>query len=70
MSMWLIYILLLNLILVLNRPPSPSQKESINQLKLLFVHGHIDEVPIAKMLVDGGAVVNLIPYSLYRKLGK
>jgi hypothetical protein len=45
-------------------------KESVNHLKLLFVRGHIDGIPIAKMLVDGGAAVNLMPYSLYRKLGK
>jgi hypothetical protein len=45
-------------------------KESVNHLKSLFVHGHIDGIPIAKMLVDGGAAVNLMPYSLYRKLGK
>ena len=45
-------------------------KESVNHLKPLFVRDHIDEIPIAKMLVDGGAAVNLMPYSLYRKLGK
>jgi hypothetical protein len=45
-------------------------KESVNHLKPLFVHGHIDGVPITKMLVDGGTTVNLMPYSLYRKLGK
>jgi hypothetical protein len=45
-------------------------KESVNHLKPLFVRGHIDGIPIAKMLVDGGASVNLISYSLYRKLGK
>jgi hypothetical protein len=45
-------------------------KESVNHLKSLFVRGHIDGIPIAKMLVDGGATVNLMPYSLYRKLGK
>jgi hypothetical protein len=45
-------------------------KESVNHLKSLFVRGHIDGIPIAKMLVDGGATVNLIPYSLYKKLGK
>jgi hypothetical protein len=28
-------------------------KESVNNLKPLFVHGHIDRIPIAKMLVDG-----------------
>jgi hypothetical protein len=45
-------------------------KESVNHLKPLFVHGHIDGIPIAKILVDGGATVNLMPYSLYRKLRK
>jgi hypothetical protein len=45
-------------------------KESVIHLKPLFVRGHIDGVPIAKMLVDGGAAVNLMPYSSYRKLGK
>jgi hypothetical protein len=45
-------------------------KESVNHLKLLFVRGHIDGTPITKMLVDGGAAVNLMSYSLYRKLGK
>jgi hypothetical protein len=34
------------------------------------VRGHIDGIPITKMLVDGVADVNLIPYSLYKKLGK
>jgi hypothetical protein len=45
-------------------------KESVNHLKQLFVRDHIDGIPIAKMLVDGGTAVNLIPYSLYRNLGK
>jgi hypothetical protein len=45
-------------------------KESVNHLKPLFVHRHIDGVLIAKMLVDGVAGVNLMPYSFYRKLGK
>jgi hypothetical protein len=31
-------------------------KESVNHLKPLFVRGHIDGIPIAKMLVDGGAL--------------
>jgi hypothetical protein len=45
-------------------------KESLNHLKPLFMCGHIDGIPIAKMLVDGGATMNLMPYSLNRKLGK
>lgn len=32
--------------------------------------GYIDGTPISKMLVDDGATINFMPYSLYRKLGK
>jgi hypothetical protein len=35
-------------------------KESVNHLKPLFMSGHIDGIPIAKMLVDGGAAVDLM----------
>jgi hypothetical protein len=45
-------------------------KESVNHLKPIFVCGHVDGISISRMLVDVGAVVNLKPYSLYRKLGK
>jgi hypothetical protein len=34
----------------------------------LYVWGHIDEKPISRMLVDGGIVVNLMLYSIFRKL--
>jgi hypothetical protein len=44
-------------------------KESVNHLKPLFVRGHIDGILIA-MLVDKGATINLMSYSLYKKLGK
>ena len=33
------------------------------------MRGHINGRPISRMLVDGGAIVNLMPYSLYKKLG-
>jgi hypothetical protein len=45
-------------------------KESVNHLKSLFMRSHIDGISITKMLVDGGATINLMPYSLYRKLEK
>ena len=32
--------------------------------------GFVDGKPMTKMLVDGGAVVNLIPYTTFCKLGK
>jgi len=44
-------------------------KESNNHLKALYMRGHLNGKPISRMLVDGGAIVNLMPYSLYKKLG-
>jgi len=44
-------------------------KESDNHLKALYMRGHINGRPISRMLVDGGAIVNLMPYSLFKKLG-
>jgi hypothetical protein len=35
-------------------------KELVNHLKPLFVRGHIDGIPIAKMLVDGGRKSNAL----------
>ena len=43
-------------------------KESDNHLKALYMRGHINGRPISRMLVDGGAIVNLMPYSLFKKL--
>jgi hypothetical protein len=37
-------------------------------MKPLYIWGHIDGKPISRMLVDGGATVNLIPYSVFKKL--
>jgi hypothetical protein len=45
-------------------------KELVNHLKPLFLCGLVDGIPVSRMLVDGGVAVNLMPYSLYRKLGK
>jgi hypothetical protein len=45
-------------------------EESSQHLKSLYVRGHIDGKPISRMLVDGGAAVNLMPYSVFRKLGR
>ena len=40
-------------------------KESDNHLKALYMRGHINGKPISRMLADGGAIVNFMPYSLY-----
>jgi hypothetical protein len=36
-------------------------KESINHLEPLFMRGHMDGSPISRMLIDGGATINLMP---------
>lgn len=36
----------------------------------LYIKGFVNEKPMSKMLVDGGAAVNLMPYTTFRKLGK
>jgi hypothetical protein len=38
-------------------------------MKPLFIRGHLDGTPIGHMLVDGGASVNILPLSLFKKLG-
>ena len=39
-------------------------------LKSLYMKGFVDGKPMNKMLVDGGASVNLMPYTTFCKLGK
>ena len=39
-------------------------------LKALYMKGLVDGKPMNKMLVDGGASVNLMPYTTFRKFGK
>jgi hypothetical protein len=43
-------------------------EESSQYLKSLYVRGHIDGKPISRLLIDGGAAVNLMPYSVFKKL--
>jgi hypothetical protein len=39
-------------------------------LKALFLKGYVNGKPVTGMLVDGGAVVNLMSYTMLRKIGK
>jgi hypothetical protein len=36
----------------------------------LYILGHIDGKPVSRMLVDGNAVINLIPYTIFKKVGR
>nr|AAQ56356.1 putative polyprotein [Oryza sativa Japonica Group] len=44
--------------------------ESNRHMKPLYLKCHIDGKPVSRMLLDGGAAVNLMPYSLFKKLGR
>jgi len=48
---------------------NPSNDER-QHLKALFVKGRVDGQPMSKILVDGGAAINIMSYTFYRKLGK
>jgi hypothetical protein len=45
----------------------PSQHR---HLKTLYMKGFVDGKPMTKMLVDGGAAINLMPYTTFHKLEK
>jgi hypothetical protein len=38
-------------------------------MKPLFIWGHLDGAPVGYMLVDGGASMNILPLSMFDKLG-
>jgi hypothetical protein len=35
----------------------------------LYLRGYVNRKPLTKMFVDGGAAVNVMPYTTFRKLG-
>nr|CAH66133.1 H0622G10.2 [Oryza sativa] len=39
-------------------------------LKPLYINGYVNGKPMSKMMFDGGAAVNLMPYATFRKLGR
>jgi hypothetical protein len=38
-------------------------------LKPLYIKGHLDSTPVGRMMVDGGASVNIMPVTVFEKLG-
>jgi len=47
--------------------PNGSMK---SHLKIVFIPARVDDIGINKVLVDGGAAINLMPQILLRKIGK
>ena len=59
----------------LNLEPLPAtfekpEDDKRQHLKALFLKGFVHGKPVTKMLVDGDAAVNIMPYIMLRKLGK
>ena len=50
---------------IFEKPEKPQK-----HLKPLYIKGHIDGKPIGGLLVDGGAGVNVMPFSVFTKLGR
>jgi hypothetical protein len=48
---------------VFEKPENPGA-----HMKPLFIWGHIDGTPVGHMLIDGGASINILSLSLFRKL--
>jgi hypothetical protein len=46
------------------------QAKNYKHLKALYLKGYINGQPVNKMLVDIGAAVNIMPYSVLRGLGR
>ncbi|KAK1603643.1 hypothetical protein QYE76_027316, partial [Lolium multiflorum] len=46
------------------------RERSYRHLKALYLRGYINGRPVNKMLVDTGAAVNIMPYSMLRRLGR
>jgi hypothetical protein len=46
------------------------EDEKRQHLKALFLKGFVNGKPVIRMLVDGGAAVNLMPHTMLRKIGK
>jgi hypothetical protein len=45
-------------------------EESSQHLKPMYIQGHIDGKPISRMLINGGAAINLMSYFIFKKLKK
>jgi hypothetical protein len=46
------------------------REKNYKYLKTLYLKGYINGHPVNKMLVDTGAVVNIMPYSVLHRLGR
>jgi hypothetical protein len=57
------------LVVGVERAVFEKPKKAEEHMKSLFIRGHLDGAPVGHMLVDGGASVNILPLSVFKKLG-
>ena len=55
--------------LVLSKQAIFEKPVKHRHLKPLFLRGYVNGKPMMKMLVDGGAAINVMPYATFKKLG-
>jgi hypothetical protein len=46
------------------------REKGYKHMKALYLKGYINGQPVGRMLVDTGAAVNIMPYSMLRRLGR
>ena len=58
--------------LVLVKPKEIKFKKwtKVGHLKPFYIKTHMNGKPISRVLIDGGVVLNVIPYSMVKMLGK
>jgi hypothetical protein len=54
--------------LVLTNQATFDKPVKHRHMRLLYLRGYVNGKPLTKMFVDGGAAVNVMPYTTFRKL--
>jgi hypothetical protein len=55
--------------LVLAKQATFDKPAKNRHMRTLYLKGYVNGKPLTKMFVDGGAAVNVMPYTTFRKLG-
>jgi hypothetical protein len=55
--------------LVLAKQSTFDNPAKNQDMRPLYLRGYVNRKPLTKMFVDGGAAVNVMPYTTFRKLG-
>jgi hypothetical protein len=55
--------------LVLAKQATFDKPAKNRHMRPLYLKGYVNGKPLTKMFVDGGAAINVMPYTTFRKLG-